>query len=179
MASSGARGFTLIEVVFAIGIAATVLIGLVALVPFGTSTMREAMNNTIESRIMQQLTSELQTTDWGIDENYRAELTDKLQEQIRYYDDQGTEMAVPGEHIYTARVLLSTDGAELPGSEPHLPAYSGRTRRPSKKNPFLRRLTLEITNIPDVDVEFFEDPENRSRFRRVTTSVVSMHPIKE
>ncbi len=175
----GARAFTLIELVFSMAIASSVLVALLALIPLGSNTLREAMNNTVQSRILQGITSELQLTDWELDDSFRPQLTSLLGHQIRYYDDQGTELQSPGDHVFTARVRLSTDGAELPGSEIHLPAPQGRGMVPSKKNPFLRRLTLEITDIPGADLDFFDDPERRRSVRTVTTAVVSLHPIKD
>ena len=56
--------FTLIEAVLAIGVVSFAMLGILGLVPVGLATFRSAMNLTVESAIVQELSGELQRTDF-------------------------------------------------------------------------------------------------------------------
>ena len=51
------KGFTLVETVLALGIVATVMVTLMALLPTGMDIMKEAGTNTVGVRIANQLVS--------------------------------------------------------------------------------------------------------------------------
>ena len=95
------RGFTLVETVLALGIVATVMVTLMALLPTGMDIMKEAGTNTVGARIANQLVSKVQLSDY-----------DKIQQwngEERYYDDMGTEVFKSDDdfkmrRIYTAKV---------------------------------------------------------------------------
>ena len=58
-------GFSLIEVVIAIGIVAFAFVPMLALVPMGLNSSRQAVDNTIEAQIVQELTNQVQETDYS------------------------------------------------------------------------------------------------------------------
>ena len=58
------KGFTLVETVLALGIVATVMVTLMALLPTGMDIMKEAGTNTVGARIANQLVSEIQLSDY-------------------------------------------------------------------------------------------------------------------
>lgn len=79
-------GFSLVEVLMAVGIAATSMALLIGLLPAGLSTFREAMNTTVTSQIGQRLLYEAAQTDYNV-------LTQEpLTKPWRYFDDEGGEL---------------------------------------------------------------------------------------
>ena len=94
------KGFTLVETVLALGIVATVMVTLMALLPTGMDIMKEAGTNTVGARIANQLVSEIQLSDY-----------EKIQQwngKEYYFDDMGTELTKNDQEsknrrIYTAR----------------------------------------------------------------------------
>lgn len=58
-------GFSLVEVVLAIGIVAFAFLPLLGLMPIGLNTSRQAIDTTMEAQIVQQMTSLAQQTDFS------------------------------------------------------------------------------------------------------------------
>lgn len=58
------RGFTLAEVMIAMGIVATVMVGLLGMIPLGVRSVREATNLTLTGRIAQEVISNIQQANW-------------------------------------------------------------------------------------------------------------------
>jgi uncharacterized protein (TIGR02598 family) len=58
-------GFSLVEVVIAVGIVAFAFIPMLGLVPMGLNTSRQAIDTTIEAQIIQQMTGQAQQTDFS------------------------------------------------------------------------------------------------------------------
>lgn len=72
-------GFSLVEVVLALGVCSFAMIAIVGMIPVGLSTFKDAMNTTVRSQIVQSIASDVLLTDFS-----------KLEEIThRYYDDQG------------------------------------------------------------------------------------------
>lgn len=63
--NSSARGFSLIEVIVAMGIVATVMVGLIGIMPAGVESLHDAATTAIQSRIVQELVSDAQQSDWN------------------------------------------------------------------------------------------------------------------
>lgn len=57
--------FSLVELVIALGIVSFAMVGLIGLLPIGLTTSREAINTTVESQIVQSLSSDLLITDFS------------------------------------------------------------------------------------------------------------------
>lgn len=164
------KGFSLIEVTIALGITAVALVSLMGMLPRGMETLRAAADKAIEGRIHQQILGEIQLTPWessgagggagGAGES--GSPIDSFDKQIRYYDDQGIELAETEKggdsHVYTARIHLPKEGDSLPpsvGSTTHgavMPAgvNSGTLN-------YLRLVIVEITAI--VDYQFLQSPQ--------------------
>jgi len=62
---SRSHGFTLAEVMIAMGIVASVMVGLLGMIPLGVRTIRESINLTISGRIAQEIISNVQQANWG------------------------------------------------------------------------------------------------------------------
>ena len=102
-------GFSLVEVVIALGIVATVMVALLALLPLGMDALRESADLTVQSRIAQDLIGDVQQADWDTLERYRNEL--------RYFDGEGTtlETAGSGQRLYSAKIEFPDTPIRLPG----------------------------------------------------------------
>jgi uncharacterized protein (TIGR02598 family) len=63
--SRGSSGFSLVEVVLAMGIIAVAFIPLMGLLPIGLNTSKQAIDTTIQAQILQQMTGQAQLTGWS------------------------------------------------------------------------------------------------------------------
>lgn len=79
-------GFSLVEVTIAIGIIATAVLGVIALVPFAVEASREASDETTTSLVMEDVRSQLRGTRVPIGANA------KYAHGSYYYDQQGQLM---------------------------------------------------------------------------------------
>lgn len=93
------RGFSLIEVIVAMGIASTVMVGLIGIMPAGVESLHDASTTTIQARIVQDLISDAQMSDWdvrpvgnnGEDKSYLTDLAGMA--NSRKYDSEGNLIA--------------------------------------------------------------------------------------
>ena len=129
--SARARGgFTLVEVVMAIGIVSFAFIGIFALLPAGLGVFRQAMDTSIGAQIAQRIVGEIEQTDFdSLVPSAGSRPTGRDQGPTgnfyllpyRYFDDQGIEVlydtatAVERSRvIYTVRVRGSMPGSADP-----------------------------------------------------------------
>ncbi len=80
-------GFSLVEVVLAIGIVSFAFVALLGLLPAGLSTFRTAIDTSNEARILQSITGKAQLTDFS----KLPELDYTSQKEIFYYDEEGSQ----------------------------------------------------------------------------------------
>jgi uncharacterized protein (TIGR02598 family) len=160
-----ARGFSLVEVTLALAIVATVLVALLALLPYGMDQVREAKSTLIQSRIANELVGEIQVADWGSEPGY-SKLAG-YHEEIRRYDAEGTLITDAKDKsaqdtIYKAKI-------EVPNEPAHLPGQQGRT-----EGRYLRRLTVKVAYAPgDREVDF-NSKKIPAPFRMFTSEVVKL-----
>ncbi len=106
---SSGQAFSLVEVVLAIGVASFTLLGMVALLPIGLKTAKEAADATTQSQIVQYCRNQLELTPF-------ANLSTAWTSQTLYFDNQGLPTtSTDAEQIYTVKfnvgnVGLSTNG---------------------------------------------------------------------
>ena len=74
-------GFSLVEVVMAVGVAAFALVALLGLLPSGLKTFKSTMNTAVGSQIAQRVFNDMQIADWK-----------DLTNSTRFFDEQGTEL---------------------------------------------------------------------------------------
>jgi uncharacterized protein (TIGR02598 family) len=102
------RGFTLAEVMIALGIVATVMVGMLAAMPHALKSIKDSNNLTIMGRIAQEVISDIQMSEWeDIDKNFEGK---------RFaYDNEGLpfEGRIGQFQTYEARVELLQDRAGL------------------------------------------------------------------
>jgi uncharacterized protein (TIGR02598 family) len=81
-------GFSLVEVTIAMGIVASVMMALLALLPFGMDSIRDAKNTLVTSRIANEMVTELQSIDWG----QQNAFLESYSREIFYFDSEGTRL---------------------------------------------------------------------------------------
>lgn len=160
-------GFTLAELTITVGIVATVLMALFALLPISLDQVRTASTLSTGGRILGQLGAELQASGWTLDEGYRRE-TGSFETGLRFYDIEGQPVAAGDEVVYTALVAVDADGCGV-DVVPHINGGVG--------NPFLLRLTVDVTDAGQVGTGFFASPDNQHRIRRYSTRVVTLEQV--
>lgn len=74
-------GFSLVEVVLAVGVAAFALVALMGLLPVGLATFKSTMNSAVGTQISQRVFNDLQVSDFS-----------NLQSTNRFFDEQGNEL---------------------------------------------------------------------------------------
>ena len=114
----------------AVGITGFALLALIALLPHGIQTMREAGNISAEARISQTLVGEIMLSEW-------EEIGD-FDGTYRYFDSQSIELEPGGaefneRHIYTAKIEVPEPDVKLPGGE--------------EVEENLRRIVVHVTDI--------------------------------
>lgn len=92
-------GFSLVELVLAIGIVSFAFVSLFALLPVGLTTFRQTMDTTIGSQIVHRIINEAQQTD------YTTLVATPTFD--RYFDDQGNEVSSLDNSIYTAEISVT------------------------------------------------------------------------
>lgn len=123
-------GFTLAEVMIALGIVASVMIGMLGMIPHAVGSIRESNSLTVMGRIAQEIISDIQMSEWDdIEEDYKG--------KTFQYDNEGLifEGRAGQQPTYEARVEL-----------PVQPVSLGKKLEYSVDN--LRKIEVEIEFIP-------------------------------
>ncbi|TDU67198.1 uncharacterized protein (TIGR02598 family) [Prosthecobacter fusiformis] len=94
------QGFSLVEVMVAIGIAAAAITLMIGLLPAGLSTFREAMNTSVTAQIGQRLLYESAQTD------YSVLVAPPATKPWRYFDDEGSELPDATGAIFHALIRI-------------------------------------------------------------------------
>lgn len=156
--AAGARGFSLVEMVLAIGIVAFAFVGLLALLPVGMGIFREAMETSVSTQIAQRIISDLTETEF--DQLIANPISGNFYTlPLRYFDDQGTEVRVTNPAgptdlerviiLYTVRVRGSLPGKADPTSHKSDYPTSLPSKSSSRFNPRdTSFLTIQIANNP-------------------------------
>ena len=126
-----APGFSLVETTIAVAIAALGIVSLLGLLPQGMEMSRKTTNIAAESRIMQNIVSDLQASDWSQIASAAG---------IRTYDDQGVRLSSQADDTrwisYVAKVEFAPAGSTMPGAgaaaaDPYLQRVIVRTAESS------------------------------------------------
>ncbi|PTX99504.1 hypothetical protein DB346_16845 [Verrucomicrobia bacterium LW23] len=107
--AASARGFSLVEVVIALGVISFALLALLAIVPLSLKTYQEASERTIQVAIVDQISARAQKTPF-------SQLS-TLTSQNLVYDRAGDEVAPASPEAFFS-VKLSMDGTAIPSSPP-------------------------------------------------------------
>jgi uncharacterized protein (TIGR02598 family) len=141
--------FSLVETVLALGIVAFAFVGLMGMLPAGLQTFRKAVDTTVGAQIAQRVVGDAQQTDFDV--LVPSSITgDFYVLPVRYFDDQGNEIVVPGGGALTAdQALRALYHVRVRGSKPDgdftsLPQVKGARHHP-RDSTFL---TIQIANNP-------------------------------
>ena len=123
-------GFTLAEVMIAMGIVASVMVALLGMIPLGVRSVREAANLTISGRIAQEVISNIQQSNW-------KDVLIDFDNQTFKFDNEGFAMTSQSKDnpSFTARVQI-----------PKPPINFGRT---TYDVGILRKVLVEVEFTPD------------------------------
>lgn len=102
------RAFSLVEVVLAIGVISFCLLAVLGLMPVGLSTMRQAMDATIETQIVRQISGEALLTPF-------SQLGTTFSNKTFYFDAEGIEETGASDKTRYSAVTSLTNTA-YPGS---------------------------------------------------------------
>ena len=129
------QGFTLPEVVIAVGIAALGLVSLLGLMPRSLDTLRQAGQVSAESQIAQQVFADLALSDWQDDQGV-DQLSSSYNGRRYYYDDLAIPMKDPDTDFglsYVAEVSVAPSDIALPSAPSVKPVADPHLRRVSVK----------------------------------------------
>jgi uncharacterized protein (TIGR02598 family) len=99
--NSKSHGFSLVEVVIALGLASFALVSMVGLLSVGFRGARDSIDMTVIADIARGISGEAQLTPWtNLQTIYGA--------RIRYFDDLGRELSNDSQAAYLAKTSLNT-----------------------------------------------------------------------
>jgi uncharacterized protein (TIGR02598 family) len=101
-------GFSLVEVVMAVGLISFSMLGLLGLLNVGFSSAGQAADKSVQSYIIQTLNSEIQLTP--------AANLDKMNGVARYFDNQGNEVEMEDKPVYTATTTVQQATSKVLGT---------------------------------------------------------------
>jgi uncharacterized protein (TIGR02598 family) len=113
-------GFSLIEVVMAVGIVTFSLFALVGAIPVGIKTIQDSMKASAKANITQEIRAELQQVTFGTS----AGNIDSLMSQVNYYSDRG--ILLPGADGAYYEASFSKADVPMPGSTGYFQSGNGQ-----------------------------------------------------
>lgn len=122
--------FTLAEVMIALGIVASVMVGILGMIPHAVGSIRESNNLTIMGRIGQEVISDIQMSEWSdIEDDYKGKTFQYDNEGLLF---EGRAGQLP---TYEARIELPQERVSL-----------GQNLEYSSDN--MRKISVEVEFIP-------------------------------
>ena len=127
------RAFSLVEVTLALGIISFSLVAVLGLMPVGLTTMRQAMDASIEEQIVQKITGEVHLTPY-------SKLSTAMIGKSFYFDDQGLVVATADNARFWATINDATT------------TYPGSSAVPAKTpiTDSIRMLQLKLVAAPNL-----------------------------
>ncbi len=141
----GARGgFSLAEVLFALAITSFALLALIGVLPEGLRSLQNAQRQEAEARIVQHVAARYQLKTWD-------ELGALMQQQADLaYDGNGAPVERSSRDMAFRAKAEVTEAAPLPNE--------------TAASPYLRRVRVRITNLPNNAAAFDNPAQHRERW---------------
>lgn len=133
-------GFSLVEVTLAVAIAALALITFLGLLPQGLEISRKTALMTINSNVLEQIVRDLENARWDVLPGGSGGSGGGASTQLRYFDDQGVEVASNSKNISIIAQLNFSNPASLPSKE--------------ATQYFMRRVVVKIANTSNPSFDF-------------------------
>lgn len=147
---SDRSGFSLVEVILAVGIIATIMVPIVALVGLGLDTIRESHRDVIDSQIVNLVENELSLTDWKSTDNLAT-----IDGQVKKFSRDGISVDREEDAVYAAKILV--DAVRIESSGPSAD--------------YARRVEVRLTSVPATITSRFD---NRQFYRRYSILVARL-----
>jgi uncharacterized protein (TIGR02598 family) len=160
-------GFSLVEVVLAVGIMALGVVTILGLLPHGLEMSRRTANEQAQTRIVEQITGELQSSSWATLGGIVGSTASAG--MVLQFDDQGLRTRDSKLTTYVARVKLQEQNEVTAGMQ-----LSGK-RNETAFNPNLRRVRIDVAAAQDVSFNF-DRPPPAAPVKRFTSIVAKMRP---
>lgn len=158
-------GFSLVEVVLAVGIMGLGVVTILGLLPHGLEMSRRTANEQAQTRIVDQIVGELQAADWA---TMGGIVGSGAGQQVYQFDDQGLRTAQSQYTTYVARVKLAEQTEVANGAI--MPSNKANTR-----NQNLRRVSIDVAAVQNVNFDF-DNPPPAAQMKRFTSLIAKMRP---
>lgn len=158
-------GFSLVEVVLAVGIMGLGVVTILGLLPHGLEMSRRTANEQAQTRIVDQIVGELQAADWA---TMGGLIGSGSGQQVYQFDDQGLRTTQSQYTTYVARVKLAEQNEVTNGTI--MPSNKASTR-----NLNLRRVSIDVAAVQNVDFNF-DNPPPAAQLKRFTSLIAKMRP---
>ena len=171
--STASRGFSLIEVIVAMGIVATVMVGLIGIMPAGVESLHDAATTAIQSRIVQELISDAQQSDWNNaapPPNVAAQpkLDDLIgMANVRRYDAQGALITTANSVATTSSYATLMEYAD---TEQY---HKAKVLNYTKGYTHLRRVAIYVEFTPGGRAPLFKNAPARAKYIRNYTIMLA------
>ncbi|MGB8356459.1 MAG: Verru_Chthon cassette protein B [Chthoniobacteraceae bacterium] len=136
-------GFSLIEVVMALGIVSFAFVAIFGLLPIGLTSFRNAMDASIGSQIVQQVVTDVQQEDFS--QFGKPALAGQVKFPIRYFNDQGIQVGDQN-NPPTASGMLQVVYWEKTVVQTPSPAISGTSSNMASSN--LATIIVDVVKNP-------------------------------
>jgi uncharacterized protein (TIGR02598 family) len=107
------RAFSLVEVVMALGIVSTVMVGLLGLVAVAFGQLRQSMERTTQTQIVQSLAAEIKMLDYSALTNTNSLFRSQFP---RKYDVEGQAISTGVSNTPLYEVVLDSGPSKVPGA---------------------------------------------------------------
>jgi uncharacterized protein (TIGR02598 family) len=164
------QGFSLIEVSLAMAIVAVVLIPLLALLPHGMSSVRDAKSTMIMSRVANEIVGELQQADWGTYPSFPNLM--QYDGQTREYDAEGTPLG-NGETRRPDQITSFKAYIDIANELTLMPGQSAARN----EGRFLRQVSIKVAFAPNDRAVDFSAAPGPSTYKIYVTEVANMAEI--
>ena len=162
--SGGRAGFTLPEVILAVGLASTTLLTLVTIMASGLAIVADSSTATASAQISRSIVTRVQSADWQLSADYSsARVPGSAAGGVFYFDDQGASCPAGDMQgvSFTARLDWLGSDVGLPGAP---------------KNAFIRKISVRVAAGARTS-GFFEKAENARAIHTTHTAVATRMPL--
>lgn len=135
----GVEGFTLVEMVLALGLASTALLALVSLLVSGLASVAESSEMRMSSMIARTVGARVRQTEWELDSTMRVVVPKSLRGGRLLFDEHGVELSAEEEDGAAYEVMVEWEERAVV-----LPGATGAANVGGAGNPFNRMVLIRV-----------------------------------